>query len=105
MKPGDVLDAPAVPSRAIVRDGSGAYYVRHGRGGQVVRCTGPYREWGELRRFFWFDRGRFELVALDVDERASSAILRGIIERFEADHGAVDFGEDGCAVPTTASEV
>lgn len=102
--PGEIVDAEDVPLDALVRDGAGTYYMRRGRRGQVARGAGSWRAWGDVRQFYWFARGRFQVVAVDVPEAATALELQAVGEAFELNHGTVDFGEDGCAILTSARE-
>lgn len=104
LRPGVILNAAAVPSGALVRDGAGTFYVRLGRRGQVARGAGPWRAWGEVRRFAWFKRGRFELVAMGLTETFKVGDLAVLGEAHERIFGASDFG-DGCDVLASAEVV
>lgn len=103
---GDVIDGPAVPSHAMVRDGAGTFYVRRGRLGQVVRGAGSWRVWGEVKPFLWFERFRFELVALAVPETADREMLQRLGEDYERRIGVVELGDggDGTEIPANAEE-
>lgn len=92
MKAGDVVAAEEVPSPALVRDGDGTFYHRRGSFGQVARSVGPWRVWGEIKRFHWFRRGLFEIVALDVREAVTAAELAELGAEHEAQFGVPEFG-------------
>ena len=89
---GDVVAADEVPSRSLVRDGDGTFYHRRDQFGQVARGAGPWRVWGDVKRFHWFKRGLFEIVALDVHEAAAAAELAELGREHEAQFGVPDFG-------------
>lgn len=103
LRPGVILDAAAVPSGALVRDGAGTFYMRLGMRGQIARGAGPWRAWGDIQSFRWFLRGRFELVATELPEAVQVDDLAALGAAHEIAFGPSNFGEDGCDVLTTAT--
>ena len=89
-----------VPEHALIRDGDGTFWLRHGIFWHVARGAGPVRVWREVQRSRWPARGYFELVA-EVGEDASREHLERLVADFEIAAGAVEFG-DGATIAADA---